>query len=116
MIVTYLIPAIFCIAIMIVIVQAIREKKYSNLYTALFLPFFIFFISTVAFGGSAFHDAANHYSLYQEGHYYLCSHGTYTEVSYGIFLYLQIMEIVGAITFGIGVIIALVKKFRYNDQ
>lgn len=117
MAVTYLIFAIVCIGIVFRIIQMIRKKKYADLFSALFMiPFLGFFISVVYFGGSAFNDAANSYPLYQPEHYYLFSHGNYTEVSHGIFLYLQIIEVIGIISFVIGFILSFIRAFRYNDQ
>ena len=58
------------------------------------IPFLVFFLSNVCLGGSALHEAETAYELYEAGHYYLCSHGTYTEVTYGIYLFMMILEIV----------------------
>lgn len=97
------------------IIRAIREKKYIVLVFALLqIPFFVFFASGVILGGSAFNDAANSYPLYQEGHYYLCSHGSYKEVSSSIFLYMQIIEVVGIVTFAIGFISAIIVNIKFN--
>ena len=66
------------------IIHSIQSKKLFNLLVSLlFLPFQFFFFISLLFGGSAFNDAATEYELYQAGHYYLESHGRWTEVSYG---------------------------------
>lgn len=58
------------------------------------IPFLVFFLSNVCLGGSALHEAETAYELYETGRYYLCSHGTYTEVAYGIYLFMMVLEIV----------------------
>lgn len=58
------------------------------------IPFLVFFLSNVCLGGSALHEAETAYELYEAGHYYLCSHGTYTEVAYGVYLFMMVLEII----------------------
>ena len=93
--------------------RVIVTKKYKDLFPIrLSIPFFVFFFSTLILGGSAFNDAATDYELYQAGHYYLFSHGSYTEVTYRCYLYAKIMEIVGLACFGISFILSILKTHR----
>ena len=117
MIINYLMFAIFCVVLVFNIIKAIRKKEYAVLLSVfLFIPFFVFFISYMKFGGSAFNDAASSYLLYQQGHYYLASHGKYTEVTHDVFLYMKIIEVVGIVTFGIGAIRAFIWNIRFKDR
>lgn len=118
MILSYLILAFIVGNIIYSIIKAIRIKKYTDLLSLLFeIPFFAFFISAMIFGGDAlFYDAAKNYPLYQQGHYYLFNHGDYTEVSYSVFLYMQIIEVIGLISFGIGLILSFIKRDKSNDN
>ena len=52
---------------------------------------------------------------YEVGHYYLVSHGTYTEVSYGSYLCVKILEVVGIISWAACFVISLIKHFRADD-
>ena len=80
------------------------------------IPFLVFFLSNVCLGGSALHEAETAYELYEAGHYYLCSHGTYTEVTYGIYLFMMILEIVSFALFGFAVGRIIVSVFRGPDD
>ena len=72
-----------------------RPVKHVTLnYLLAAIPFLLFSVASVCLGGSALHHAEIDYELYEAGHYYLCSHGTYTEVTYGIYLFMMILEIV----------------------
>ena len=93
-------------------IQSIKSKKLFNLLVhLLFLPFQFFFFITLLFGGSAFNDAATEYELYQIGHYYLESHGRWTEVSYGKYILALISEIVGISTFIIAFVLVPIRDF-----
>ena len=110
---TYLIIAAISIITIFGLIKSIRGKRYFALLSCLFIiPFDIFFISILIFGGSAFNSASSSYSLYQAGHYYLNNHGHYTEVAYGVFLYMQICEVVGIISVGIGLVLSAVEAIR----
>ncbi len=80
------------------------------------IPFSLFFAACVCLGGSALHEADTNYELYEAGHYYLCSHGEYTEVSYGIYLFMMILEIVCFALFGFAAGRTFVYWFRGNDN
>ena len=72
--------------------RPVRHVTLNSLLAA--VPFLLFFVANVCLGGSALHEAETAYELYEAGHYYLCSHGTYTEVAYGIYLFMMVLEIV----------------------
>lgn len=74
------------------------------------LIFMVFMDSVLIFGGSASYNAQEYYELYQEGHYYLSSHGNYTEVSYEVFRYMEIIEVVGIISFVIAFITIAIRN------
>lgn len=79
------------------------------------IPFLLFFVTNVCLGGSALHEAETAYELYEAGHYYLCSHGTYTEVTYGIYLFMMILEIVSFALFGFALGRIMVSAFDGTD-
>ena len=108
----YITIALVFFAIIKGMIQSIKSKKLFNLLVnLLFLPFQFFFFITLLFGGSAFNDAATEYELYQAGHYYLESHGRWTEVSYGKYILALISEIVGISTFIIAFVLASIRNF-----
>ena len=72
--------------------RPVKRVMLNSLLAA--IPFLLLFVASVCLGGSALHHAEIDYELYEAGHYYLCSHGTYTEVTYGIYLFMMILEIV----------------------
>ena len=78
--------------------RPVKRVTLNSLLAA--IPFLLFFVANVCLGGSALHEAETAYELYKAGHYYLCSHGTYTEVTYGIYLFMMILEIVSFALFG----------------
>ena len=80
------------------------------------IPFLVFFLSNVCLGGSALHEAETAYELYEAGCYYLCSHGTYTEVAYGVYLFMMILEIVSFALFGFAFGRIIVSTFREYDD
>ena len=79
------------------------------------IPFLVFFLSNVCLGGSALHDAEMDYELYETGRYYLFSHGTYTEVSYGIYLFMMVLEIVSFALIGFAFGRIIVSAFVGTD-
>lgn len=80
------------------------------------IPFLLFFVANVCLGGSALHEAEMDYELYETGRYYLCSHGTYTEVTYGIYLFMMILEIVSFALFGFALGRIMVSAFSGYDD
>ena len=72
--------------------RPVKRVMLNSLLAA--IPFLLFFIANVCLGGSALHHAEMDYELYEAGRYYLCSHGDYTEVAYGVYLFMMILEIV----------------------
>ncbi|MBO5757261.1 MAG: hypothetical protein J6S28_06165 [Clostridia bacterium] len=98
------------------IIQSIKSKKTFNLLVCLlFIPFQFFFFITLLFGGSALNNAETEYELYQAGHYYLESHGQWTEVSHGKYVVALISEIVGISTFIIAFVMSLIRVFTNNE-
>ena len=98
------------------IIQSIKSKKtFDLLVYLLFIPFQFFFFITLLFGGSAFNDAETEYELYQAGHYYLVSHGQWTEVSHGKYVVALISEIVGISTIIIAFVMGLIRVFTNNE-
>ena len=93
-----------------------RPVKRPHLIPPLFIPFLVFFVASVCLGGSALHDAATDYELYEAGRYYLCSHGDYTEVTHGIYLFMMILELVCFAFFGFGLGLTFVSAFRGDDD
>lgn len=97
------------IYIIYIVFKAIKKKEMKGLiFLLLLLPFNIFWWSSVILGGSAFHHAELKYELYQVGHYYLFSHGVYTEVGKEQYIYMQIIEVIASVCFGICFVIALI--------
>ena len=98
------------------IIQSIKSKKTFNLLVCLlFIPFQFFFFITLLFGGSALNNAETEYELYQAGHYYLESHGQWTEVSHGKYVVALISEIVGISTIIIAFVMGLIRVFTNNE-
>lgn len=117
MVIAYLLFAWFSVSHIISAIKSIKSKNYFDTVIAvLSLPFLIFFISSIILGGSAFNDAATDYELYQAGHYYLVSHGDFTEVSFGQYQYMKIIEIIGIVTFLITFILVAINNFRNQDK
>lgn len=95
-IVTAAVMGAFLVAEVVVIIKCLVEKKYFDaLHGALFIPFTVFFISSVILGGSAFNNASADFESYREGAYYLFNHGDYTEVTLGQYRYMKCIEIAG---------------------
>ena len=98
------------------IIQSIKSKNTFNLLVCLlFIPFQFFFFITLLFGGSALNNAETEYELYQAGHYYLESHGQWTEVSHGKYVVALISEIVGISTIIIAFVMGLIRVFTNNE-
>ena len=70
----------------------------------------------IIFGGSALHNASNDYELYQSGHYYLMSHGIWTEVSYGTYLFVLISEIIGFLSFIPCMVLSIISIVRQQSN
>ena len=94
--------------------RPVKHVTLNSLLAA--IPFLLLFVASVCLGGSALHHAEIDYELYEAGHYYLCSHGTYTEVTYGIYLFMMILEIVSFALFGFAVGRIIVSVFRGHDD
>lgn len=111
MFLVYFIFIIVCFSTIRGIIKAIKEKQLRVLLESILLfPFaFCFFVGVLS-GGSALHNAENDYELYQAGHYYLTSHGVWTEVSYERYLFVLISEIIGFSTFPVFFVYALFRK------
>lgn len=105
----YFIFIVACISTIRGIVQAIRKKSIKDFILAVLpFPFFFSFFVSVISGGSALHDAKTEYELYQPGHYYLVSHGDWTEVSYHRYMFILISEIIGFSCMAITVVAAII--------
>jgi energy-coupling factor transporter transmembrane protein EcfT len=104
---------IFCFTIFPIcsFVASIVKRKPLDAFMSLgFMLFAVFMASGFIFGGTPAPEAVTEYELYESGHYYLMSHGDYRDVSYDIYRYMQVMEIVGCISFAISFILALIKN------
>ena len=113
----YLISALILFFCIKNIVQCVKSKNFFDLSVGLLLlPFIFFFYISILFGGSAFNNAATEHELYQAGHYYLVSHGQWTEVSYGKYIAVLISEIVGIASFIIAFILGLIRALYKNNQ
>lgn len=98
------------LALVSLVYSIVRRKAVDVVFSLGFLGFLVFMTSDIILGGSAFNNAATNYELYQEGHYYLMSHGNYTEVSYDVFKYMKVIEVVGFVSFGFAFVFALIKN------
>ena len=88
----------------------IARKPLDAIISLMFVLFLVFWTSSVILGGSPAPDAETQQELYEAGHYYLMSHGDYTEVSYEVYRYMQIMEIVGWGSCVISFVLVLIKS------
>ena len=94
--------------------RPVKRVTLNSLLAA--IPFLVFFLANVCLGGSALHEAETAYELYKAGCYYLCSHGDYTEVAYGVYLFMMILEIVSLALFGFAFGRIIVSAFcGYDD-
>ena len=80
------------------------SEKYNNNLRALYVKDILY------------NDAATEYELYQAGHYYLVSHGQWTEVSHGKYIVALISEIVGISSFVIAVVLNLIRILSGANQ
>ena len=94
--------------------RPVKRVMLNSLLAA--IPFLLFFVANVCLGGSALHEAETAYELYEAGHYYLCSHGDYTEVAYGVYLFMMILEIVSFALFGFALGRIFVSAFSGYDD
>ena len=109
----HIIFIVFCFNFLFGIIKAIKEKSIKKMLVLfLFFLFVLSFYTAVLSGGSAFHNAENQYELYQEGKYYLVSHGNWTEVSYPKYLFVFLFEIIGFSS----LIIASILSFFRNKK
>ena len=108
----YFIVVAMIVMIIYGIIRSIFQKKIFDVIQCFcMLVFMAFMTSTIIFGGSAFlGNAPAEYELYEAGSYYLCDRGNYTKVSYEIYTYMQVIEIVGIIFFAIGFVMGMVKN------
>jgi hypothetical protein len=84
--------------------KKIKYPLILGIVTLIGMGFFFFYIYSVSInGGSAIsaETASDFFDGYEQGNYYLSDHGEYTEVSYGIWLYMRSLEILMYISFGI---------------
>ncbi len=95
------------------IIQAIQKKERKELWASILsFPFFFGMFVGILSGGSALHNAAKDYNLYQAGHYYLMDHGIWTEVSYEKYLFVLVSEIIGISSLVLSFIFALLRNRR----
>ena len=98
---------IFCCTIFPIcsFVASIVKRKPLDAFMSLgFMLFAMFMASGFIFGGTVAKE------LSQEGQFYLFSHGIYTEVSYEIYRYMEVMEIVGVCSLAFSFIVGLIKN------
>ncbi len=110
----YLIPGILMTAAVLWdTVRELREKRsLAALCGMLVLPWLVFCAAALIKGGSAWNDAEHQFAAYQAGHYYLMSHGNYTEVSQAVFQSMRVLEIIGWGSFAAWIIAAIVLRAR----
>ena len=104
----------FAVGFLYTLWKPVKRVALNSLLAA--IPFLVFFLANVCLGGSALHEAETAYELYEAGHYYLCSHGTYTEVNYGIYLFMMILEIVSFALCGFALGRIIVNAFSGYDD
>ena len=95
------------------IFRSIRERNTSALVCCLLLlPIQFFFFVSLLLGGSALQTAGYGYEGHLEGHYYLVSHGQWTEVSHGQYLLVLGVEIAGIFTTVLAVVLSALRALR----
>lgn len=110
---SYIIDTIMIISFIYCVIKSIKEKKYIDIIlTILLIPFFIFMSSNIYLGGTAFNDAKTAYEFYQEGHYYLCSHNAYTEVTAAQYNYMKFIQIFSYGSLGLMLLLMFIFKLR----
>lgn len=111
MFLVYLVFIMACFSTAKAIVNAIKEKSTQGLLESILpFPFFFCFFIGVLSGGSALHNAETDYELYQAGHYYLTSHGIWTEVSHEKYLFVLISEIIGFSSLALSFVLAFIRN------
>ena len=99
------------------IFKAIKKKSIKDLFLSILpFPFFFCFFLGVISGGSALNNAQNDYELYQAGHYYLESHGKWTEVSYSRYMFVFISEIIGFSSLAITLILGIIQNIKSKPK
>ena len=117
MFLVYLVFIIACFSTAKAIVKAIKEKNTKGLLESILpFPFFFCFFVGILSGGSAFHDAASDYEFYQTGHYYLVSHGVWTEVSHERYLFVLISEIIGFSSLALSFVLAIIRERKQEKR
>ena len=117
MFLVYLVFIIACFSTAKAIVKAIKEKNTKGLLESILpFPFFFCFFVGILSGGSAFHDAASDYEFYQTGHYYLVSHGVWTEVSHERYLFVLISEIIGFSSLALSFVLAIIRDRKQEKR
>ena len=95
----------------------IKGRRWMDwLSRLLLIPFIIWFFVSNHLGGSAFHKAAHDYPNYIPGHYYLMSHGIYTEVSAQVFFRMRAFQAMSLILFGISMIYTVLRRYNKNNK
>lgn len=111
MLIFYLVGPAILLCVSVYAVKLAREKKYLDLVSLLMLvPFVLFITFAVFWGGSTFHYAQTEYEAYQPGHYYLMSHGDYTEVSalqYGV---MTVLEFIGFLSLPLNLVWEIIRR------
>ena len=113
MYITYLVFTVFILALLGIVVYAASKKQYLDMFIFFFiLAFSVTSLITLICGGSAFHNAESDCPLYQSGHYYLVSHGVWTDVTYQKYLLVLISEITGIVSFVVGFVLCIIREIR----
>ena len=117
MLLVYIVFILLIISTIKGIFIAIKRKSIKDLFLSILpFPFFFCFFLGVISGGSALNDAQNDYELYQAGHYYLESHGEWTEVSYGRYMFVFISEIIGFSSLAITLILGIIQDIKRKPK
>lgn len=85
-----------------------RQERF--LFALAFLNFVVFVGVTFALGGDAINGTSG------DGHYYLGSHGKYTEVSQGVFRYSEAHTLSLFITHPVGIVVAIRARRRFRKR
>lgn len=113
MYITYLFFAVFILALLGIVIYAVLKKHYLDIFIfSLILVFAVTSLINILCGGSAFHDAESDYQLYQAGHYYLVSHGVWTDVTYQTYMLAMISEFAGIVSFSVGFVLCIIREIR----
>ena len=113
MYITYLIFAVFILALFGVIIYDAIKKQYLDMFIVIFIEVFaITSLINLICGGSAIHNAQIDCPIYQAGQYYLVSHGDWTVVSYQKYLLVLISEITGIVSFAVGFVLCVIREIH----